>query len=280
MNDFLKLFIQEMTATIEGLMGSSPHIEKKAEAVPGALNITPPYALINIESNGDFDASISLAIPVNMATALADMMIGNEGSSKEEMNDDDLDAIKEIASNIFGAIATNLGSQKKMPKLNFSCKNIELKLANDGVDSFSFAYEFDFSLHTIAANFHLLITQEFEDGFKNPTTKQANEAIPQTQAQTSQNLSNEEMKNIGMLLDIRLNVKVKIGQKKMLLKDVVSMDIGSVIELNQLANDPLEILIDDKVIAKGEVVIVDGNFGIQVTEIGTKRQRLEQLKGI
>ena len=120
----------------------------------------------------------------------------------------------------------------------------------------------------------------FEDGFKNPTTKQVDEVAPQTQAPTSQNLSNEEMKNIGMLLDIRLNVKVKIGQKKMLLKDVVSMDIGSVIELNQLANDPLEILIDDKVIAKGEVVIVDGNFGIQVTEIGTKRQRLEQLKGI
>ena len=51
------------------------------------------------------------------------------------------------------------------------------------------------------------------------------------------------------------------------------------IELNQLANDPLEILIDDKVIAKGEVVIVDGNFGIRVSEIGSKRQRLEQLKG-
>ena len=57
------------------------------------------------------------------------------------------------------------------------------------------------------------------------------------------------------------------------------MDIGSVIELNQLANDPLDILVDDKVIAKGEVVIVDGNFGIQITDIGTKRDRLEQLRG-
>ncbi|WP_281747648.1 FliM/FliN family flagellar motor switch protein, partial [Helicobacter suis] len=60
--------------------------------------------------------------------------------------------------------------------------------------------------------------------------------------------------------------------------DVVSMDIGSVVELNQMVNDPLEILVDDKVIAKGEVVIVDGNFGIQITEIGTKKERLEQLK--
>ncbi|GHR32126.1 hypothetical protein VN1258_00370 [Helicobacter pylori] len=50
------------------------------------------------------------------------------------------------------------------------------------------------------------------------------------------------------------------------------------VELDQLVNDPLEILVDDKVIAKGEVVIVDGNFGIQITDIGTKKERLEQLK--
>ena len=56
------------------------------------------------------------------------------------------------------------------------------------------------------------------------------------------------------------------------------MDIGSVVELNQLANDPLEILVGDKVIAMGEVVIVDGNFGVQITEIGTKRERLEKLR--
>lgn len=88
-----------------------------------------------------------------------------------------------------------------------------------------------------------------------------------------------EFKNINMILDVRLNVKVRIGQKRMLLKDVIAMDIGSVIELNQLANDPLDILVDDKVITKGEVVIVDGNFGIQITDIGTKRDRLEQLRG-
>ncbi len=58
----------------------------------------------------------------------------------------------------------------------------------------------------------------------------------------------------------------------MLLKDVLSMDIGSVIELDQLANDPLEVLVGDKVIAMGEVVIIDGNFGIQIGEIGSKER--------
>jgi len=70
---------------------------------------------------------------------------------------------------------------------------------------------------------------------------------------------------------------VRIGSKKMLLKDVLSMDIGSIVELNQLANEPLEVLIDDKKIAEGEVVIVDGNFGIQITSIGTKKERMHAL---
>lgn len=86
------------------------------------------------------------------------------------------------------------------------------------------------------------------------------------------------MRNIALIMDVQLPVRVRIGSKKMLLKDVLSMDIGSVIELNQLANDPLEILVGDKVVAMGEVVIVDGNFGVQITEIGTKRERLEKLR--
>ena len=87
-----------------------------------------------------------------------------------------------------------------------------------------------------------------------------------------------DMKNIRLIMDVRLPLRVRIGSKKMLLKDVLSMDIGSVIELNQLANDPLEVLIGDNPIALGEVVIIDGNFGVQITEIGSKRERLEQLK--
>jgi flagellar motor switch protein FliN/FliY len=63
----------------------------------------------------------------------------------------------------------------------------------------------------------------------------------------------------------------------MLLKDVINMDIGSIVELNQLANEPLDLLVDDKKIAEGEVVIVDGNFGIQITSIGTKKERMHAL---
>jgi flagellar motor switch protein FliN len=119
-------------------------------------------------------------------------------------------------------------------------------------------------------------------------TQQSAESVPQESSSDSAKgtdcsdelqLSNEEMKNISLIMDVKLPVKVRIGTKKMLLKDVLNMDIGSVIELNQLANDPLDILVDNHVIAQGEVVIVDGNFGVQITTIGSKKDRLEQLRG-
>jgi flagellar motor switch protein FliN/FliY len=92
-------------------------------------------------------------------------------------------------------------------------------------------------------------------------------------------LSNEELKNIALLMDVKLPVKVRIGSKEMLLRDVLTMDIGSVIELNQLANEPLDVLIDNHVIAKGEVIIIDGNFGVQITEILSQAERMNALKG-
>uniref|UniRef100_UPI0027383194 flagellar motor switch protein FliY n=1 Tax=Helicobacter pylori TaxID=210 RepID=UPI0027383194 len=149
-------------------------------------------------------------------------------------------------------------------------------------EDYAKAMVFSFKMEAIKESQIILLTTEaFERQFekthkeeKEETTQSATEEIKTHDA----SLENIEIRNIRMLLDVKLNVKVRIGQKKMILKDVVSMDIGSVVELDQLVNDPLEILVDDKVIAKGEVVIVDGNFGIQITDIGTKKERLEQLK--
>lgn len=301
LNDFIALFTQESISTLQGLLGNAPDIRHTQETSTIAPEL--PYALATIASSGAIDATLGLLMPPTLASALSDMMVGGEGVSKETLDNDDLDAFKEITSNIFGAIATALGSQKKLPKLSFSITQTKLiaeskaeskegeaseangtdeapKAEGSELASFTKSFDFDFRLGDIHSSFSLLLPQELltapaarvdsAPSDTAPKSKESSEATP---------LTGEEIKNIGMLLDVKLNVKVRIGQKKMLLKDVVSMDIGSVIELNQLANDPLEILIDDKVIAKGEVVIVDGNFGIRVSEIGSKRQRLEQLKG-
>ncbi|WP_101023271.1 flagellar motor switch protein FliY [Helicobacter pylori] len=289
MQDFIKIFIQEVVSTLEGLVGKAPSVglEKEVSNSEEAWEslIGTPYARVVISAIEKEESSIELLAPVVLVTALSDLMLGGEGASKQEMDNDDLDAFKEMASNIFGAIATSLKSQELLPKLNFTTTNAEIAKELPKREDYAKAVVFSFKMEAIKeSQIILLTTAAFERQFekthkeeKEETIKSATEATEEIKTHDA-SLENIEIRNISMLLDVKLNVKVRIGQKKMILKDVVSMDIGSVVELDQLVNDPLEILVDDKVIAKGEVVIVDGNFGIQITDIGTKKERLEQLK--
>ena len=199
-----------------------------------------------------------------------------------------MDANKEIISNILGALTTTLGAQKTLPKISFSIDEIKSIKAGDDIDLSNFArlIVFNFSLNDIKDVVIFALDKTLEDSLLKkdvpaPAPQQEYSSYSESKLTLPDKvpLNNEEMKNIGLLMDVKLPVKVRIGSKKMLLRDVINMDIGSVIELNQLANEPLDILVDNKKIAEGEVVIVDGNFGVQITSIGTKKERLEQLKG-
>jgi len=290
MSDFIKLFEDETVGTIEALVGEAPTLSLQDEQELSIIsNIVPPIVLTKIKVSGDLDAEVMVAFPPLMAASLSDMMMGEEASDREDITDDDLDAAKEIVSNIFGAIATALSGQKELPVLSFSIESIEL-ISNDdevSLENFSKMYVYKFSLAGITSMLMFIIDEKLAKALS--PEQQENKDVQALAAQdnsSSENcdgdtvkLSEEEMKNISLIMDVKLPVRVRIGKKRMLLKDVLNMDIGSVIELNQLANDPLEILVDNHVIAQGEVVIVDGNFGIQITTIGTKKERLKQLRG-
>ncbi len=292
MSDFMKLFEEETVGTIEALVGTAPSLELKEEQELSIIsNIVPPIVLVKIKVSGDVDADVMVALPPNLAASLSDMMMGEEPSERDDVNDDDIDAAKEIVSNIFGAISNALSAQKELPVLSFSVDNIELIKDDEEVslEAFSRMFIYKFSLESVNSLLMFIIDEKLYNALYGPSQEES--ASTQSNAgknsyssennceDESINLSSEEMKNIALIMDVKLPVRVRIGKKRMLLKDVLNMDIGSVIELNQLANDPLEILVDNHVIAQGEVVIVDGNFGVQITTIGTKKERLNQLKG-
>lgn len=290
MSDFTGLFAQEATATIEGLTGQAPSVAfKESEMISIVSNVIPPIASVRLSFSGAATGKGIILVPPHLATALGDMMLGGEGEGKEEMNDEDLDALKEIISNITGAMSTTLASQKELPK--FTIKTEEAQYIEDNgevdLDAYSKMFVFTFTLGAINSLIMFAIDTTIVEALEGPSTVSApnngSSASAASQGTDTERyerkLDDAEMKNIGLILDVKLPVRVRIGKKKMLLKDVLSMDIGSVIELNQLANDPLDILVDDNVIAQGEVVIVDGNFGVQITSIGTKRDRLTKLKG-
>ncbi len=87
-----------------------------------------------------------------------------------------------------------------------------------------------------------------------------------------------DQRNLDMLLDIPLQVTVELGRTKRSVKDILELSQGSIIELDKLAGEPVDILVNQKLIAKGEVVVIDENFGVRVTEIISQRDRLEKLQ--
>lgn len=83
--------------------------------------------------------------------------------------------------------------------------------------------------------------------------------------------------NIDLLLDVELPIRVSFGQTEMQLRDVFKLGAGSVIELDKSVNDPVAVIVNNKPIAKGEVVMVDGNYGVRILEVESTADRIRSL---
>jgi len=283
MHDFIKLFEDETVATVEALVGEAPKLFLDEEQELSIIStVETPAVIVKLDITGSVDGKLIVALKPKLSTFLSDKMMGEEESDREDVNEDDVDATKEIVSNIFGSMSNKLSAQKELPVVAFNVTDIEF-VSDTGemsLDKFTRMYIYKYTMEGVESQLMFIIDENLGNAlFGSPETEEASEPQHNTDTtSTDAKLTQDEIKNISLIMDVKLPVRVRIGKKRMLLKDVLNMDIGSVVELEQLANDPLEILVDNHVIAEGEVVIVDGNFGVQITSIGTRRERLNQLK--
>lgn len=83
--------------------------------------------------------------------------------------------------------------------------------------------------------------------------------------------------NIDLLLDVELPITVSFGETEMPLRDVLKLGVGSVIELDKSVNDPVTVIVNQKPIAQGEVVMVEGNYGVRILEVESTAERIRSL---
>jgi flagellar motor switch protein FliN len=88
----------------------------------------------------------------------------------------------------------------------------------------------------------------------------------------------QESRNIDLLLDVSLQVTVELGRTRKLIRDVLSLGPGSVLELDKLAGEQVDVLVNGKLIAKGEVVVIDENYGVRITDIVSPVERVQSLR--
>ena len=89
--------------------------------------------------------------------------------------------------------------------------------------------------------------------------------------------SKGETKSLDLILDIPLTVAVELGRSKMLINDLLQLGQGSVIELTKLVGQPLEVLVNQKLVARGEVVVVNEKFGVRLTDIVSPMERVQSM---
>lgn len=106
-----------------------------------------------------------------------------------------------------------------------------------------------------------------------------NEMVSDTNFEELKNEKSEtSSRDIDFLLDIPLEVTAELGRTRMLIRDLLQLGQGSVIELDKIAGEPMEILVNDRLVARGEVVVVNEKFGVRLTDIISPTERIRQLK--
>jgi flagellar motor switch protein FliN/FliY len=83
--------------------------------------------------------------------------------------------------------------------------------------------------------------------------------------------------NIEMLMDVKMPISIELGRTEMPISEILSLGPGSVVELNKLAGEPVDLLVNGKIVARGEVVVVDENFGVRITMLMSPQERLKSL---
>ncbi len=90
-------------------------------------------------------------------------------------------------------------------------------------------------------------------------------------------MGNQEQKNLEFILDIPLQLTVELGRTKLLVRDVLQLSQGAVVELSKLAGEPLDVFVNSKLVARGEAVVVNDKFGIRLVDVISPNERMEKV---
>ncbi len=243
------------------------------------------------------------ALPLQEGTMLVDLMLGGEGTPSAELAGDSRDALAETFNQILGSANQALSD---MAGETLSISNVEIFSLETGdgagLQELVGTGPFDcLSMATTQENLkttiHLLIPDLLVEQLKRklgmvqavvaaapvastpvPAPAQLPSAPMATgPAPAASRQSSVDTGNLDLLLDIELPVMVRMGQTEMSLGDLLKLTPGSILELNRAADAPVELLVNGKQIAKGEVVVVDGNFAFRITEIESTDTRIRSL---
>lgn len=295
-SDLSNILKEELINTLEQLLSKKSTIDNVSET---NFENFESSQCIQIEVKFDFktiSTSWSFFVPTVTATKFEYFMLGGMGDLKEHIDDEITDAVNEIISNICGSFCTSVNAQNfpdigsikseilsasivDYSALSSKQNSYELLLSMDN-EKFPIIICFDeIVLPFVSSITGIELNNNIElSSVPDETASPVSLVSPSSnELSISSLLSEESANNLQLLFNIKLKLSVRLGTKHFLLKDILRWDIGEIIELEQMVNEPLEILVNGVKIGEGEAVIVEGKFGLKVKSIGDESVRLNQI---
>lgn len=272
-SDISNIIKSEVSSTLESLLSASSNVEEVVLIPTDEIEETQ---CVNIAVGFEFsgkNTQWNFYIPTATATQFEYLMLGGVTDLKDSIDDEITDAVKEIVATISGSICTSVNAQGfgDISSIKSTLGDTSVIALQDRTNSDQL-YKFIIKLND--ENLEIFISFDKSSlPFVNLLTDTQDEsdaegANDKSTSIISSLLGEESVDNLRLLFDIKMRLSVRLGTKICLLRDVISWDIGEIIELSQMTNEPLDILVNGVVIGTGEAIIVDGKFGVKIKHIG------------
>lgn len=206
------------------------------------------------------------------AVRLAQLLLGEPEDDSAALDDDHRDAVSELFRQFAGTAATAL---KTLADGEVSLKWVSLEaLAADSAVQAGMEWS---NSGRAPLNLVLQLDSTLVSALSPVAAPAVELPVPAPQAPPAAPARDPKL---DLLMDVELDVTLRFGEREMALRDILDLSAGSVVELNQYVQDPVELLVGKKMIARGEVVVLDGNYALRVMEIISPIERIESLKPV
>ncbi len=278
-NPKLQEYIQTWAASIGRVLqevAGTPHTfqELSPEATQAQIEALKEHGVwVRFEAGQHLSGEQSFLLSKSDAVRLAQLLLSEPQDGTADLSDDHRDAAGELFRQFAGAAAAALKGLAG-GEVSFKWSGMERPQGDPAVRiglEWSSQNQAPF---TLIAEVSSALAAAFNSA---PPAVAAPPALP-VPAEFPPPATPPHDPNLELLMGVELDVTLRFGERQMVLRDILDLNAGAVVELDQNIQDPVELMVGGRVIARGEVVIVDGNYGLRVTEIQSPQERIESLR--
>jgi flagellar motor switch protein FliN/FliY len=263
LHDYLQVWIEGMAQVLGQIAGSAFAMESKSAALAGSETVEEGDLQVMVTASGKLRGEMSLRLPRLVALAVSQLFLGETQDPTLEFKADNREAVEELLRQIAGHIATSLKGR---------WGEVQLRLETVGPPSWpaggsgwigttpGTACQVWIEWQASAALIAALRQSAQETVSSAPAPDPEAEALPTPASHAS---------HLDVFMEVGLGVTLRFGGRRMLLREVLELSAGAVVELDREVNQPVDLLLDGKLVARGDVVDVYINYGLRVTEVAS-----------